>query len=136
MSDREVEEFRLAKNKISIKDVENFHSNAFLKPVRTFQQAFFNYRKIFLFFNYRKIFKEKFFFIRKTKKNEEKFDFFSAEILKELDEQNFTEPTPIQSQMWPLALQGFDVIGIAQTGTGKTLGFLLPIFIHIENQPV
>jgi len=42
----------------------------------------------------------------------------------------------LQSQVWPLALRGHDVIGIAQTGTGKTLAFLLPAFIHIDNQTV
>uniref|UniRef100_A0A915L9V9 Helicase ATP-binding domain-containing protein n=1 Tax=Romanomermis culicivorax TaxID=13658 RepID=A0A915L9V9_ROMCU len=38
--------------------------------------------------------------------------------------------------MWPTVLSGFDVIGIAQTGTGKTLSFLLPIFVHLDNQPI
>ena len=47
----------------------------------------------------------------------------------------FTAPTPIQSQGWPAALGGYDVIGIAQTGSGKTLSFLLPGFIHINAQP-
>ena len=41
--------------------------------------------------------------------------------------QNFAAPTPIQAQALPLALQGRDVVGIAQTGSGKTLGFLLPM---------
>ena len=39
-------------------------------------------------------------------------------------------------QAWPILLKGQDLIGIAQTGTGKTLAFLLPALIHIENQPV
>jgi ATP-dependent RNA helicase DDX43 len=56
--------------------------------------------------------------------------------LKELEKQGFEHPTPIQCQAWPLALQGHDVIGIAQTGTGKTLAFLLPGMIHIEGQTV
>ncbi|CAN8005726.1 unnamed protein product [Ixodes pacificus] len=43
---------------------------------------------------------------------------------------------PLQSQAWPLLLQGHDLIGIAQTGTGKTLAFLLPAMIHIDSQPV
>jgi ATP-dependent RNA helicase DBP3 len=38
----------------------------------------------------------------------------------------FSTPTPIQAQCWPLALGGHDVIGIAETGSGKTLGFVLP----------
>ena len=36
--------------------------------------------------------------------------------------------------MWPLIMKGYNVIGIAQTGTGKTLGFLLPALLHIELQ--
>lgn len=57
------------------------------------------------------------------------------EILEQIEKQGFLQPTPIQCQMWPIALSGHDVIGIAQTGTGKTLGFLLPIFIHLDKQP-
>lgn len=38
-----------------------------------------------------------------------------------INKQNFTEPTPIQAQGWPLALSGKDMVGIAQTGSGKTL---------------
>ncbi|MBN3279778.1 DDX43 helicase, partial [Polyodon spathula] len=48
----------------------------------------------------------------------------------------FQRPTPIQSQAWPIVLQGFDLIGIAQTGTGKTLAYLLPGFIHLDSQPI
>jgi ATP-dependent RNA helicase DDX43 len=58
------------------------------------------------------------------------------EILSELKRAGFTKPSPIQMQGWPVALQGLDLIGVAQTGTGKTLAFLLPAFIHIEGQPV
>ena len=58
------------------------------------------------------------------------------DILSELKRAGFTKPSPIQMQGWPIALQGLDLIGIAQTGTGKTLAFLLPAFIHIEGQPV
>jgi len=38
-----------------------------------------------------------------------------------LQHQNWTQPTPIQAQGWPTALSGHDVVGIAQTGSGKTL---------------
>uniref|UniRef100_A0A2C9L7A0 RNA helicase n=1 Tax=Biomphalaria glabrata TaxID=6526 RepID=A0A2C9L7A0_BIOGL len=58
------------------------------------------------------------------------------EILSEIQKQKFVKPSPIQSQAWPVLLQGKDLIGIAQTGTGKTLAFLLPALIHIDNQPV
>jgi len=49
--------------------------------------------------------------------------------------QGFPRPSPIQAQAWPYLLSGKDLIGIAQTGTGKTLAFLMPIFIHIDGQP-
>lgn len=58
------------------------------------------------------------------------------EILQEIYKQNFTQPSPIQSQAWPILLRGDDMIGIAQTGTGKTLAFLLPALIHIEGQTI
>ena len=49
----------------------------------------------------------------------------------------FFQPSPIQAQAWPYLLSGKDLIGIAQTGTGKTLAFLMPIFIHIgQNFPM
>lgn len=58
------------------------------------------------------------------------------EILKEIYKQGFKKPSPIQSQAWPVLLRGDDLVGIAQTGTGKTLAFLLPALIHIEGQTV
>lgn len=61
------------------------------------------------------------------------FEHF-PEILNEIDKNGFKEPSPIQSQSWPILLQGTDLIGIAQTGTGKTLAYLLPAMIHIDNQ--
>lgn len=58
------------------------------------------------------------------------------EILDEIYKQGFKTPSPIQSQGWPVLLRGEDLIGIAQTGTGKTLAFLLPALIHIDGQTV
>src|SRR3989449_696185 len=49
------------------------------------------------------------------------------ELLKAVAEQGYVEPTPIQAQAIPLVLQGRDVLGGAQTGTGKTAGFALPL---------
>jgi len=49
------------------------------------------------------------------------------ELLRTVAEQGYTEPTPIQAQAIPLVLQGRDVMGAAQTGTGKTAGFTLPL---------
>jgi len=51
----------------------------------------------------------------------------SAEILKALSDQGYVHPTPIQVEAIPVVLQGRDVMGAAQTGTGKTAGFSLPI---------
>ena len=52
----------------------------------------------------------------------------SIEILKALKEAKYTKPTPIQTKTIPLVLQGKDITAAAQTGTGKTAGFLLPLF--------
>ena len=49
------------------------------------------------------------------------------ELLQAVQEAGYTSPTPIQQQAIPLALEGRDLIGLAQTGTGKTAGFTLPI---------
>ncbi|MGS0740700.1 DEAD/DEAH box helicase [Glaciimonas sp. GG7] len=51
----------------------------------------------------------------------------SPEILRALSDQGYVNPTPIQAQAIPIVLQGRDVMGAAQTGTGKTAGFALPI---------
>ncbi|XP_017698882.1 ATP-dependent RNA helicase-like protein DB10 isoform X2 [Phoenix dactylifera] len=44
----------------------------------------------------------------------------------------FSAPTPIQAQSWPIALQSHDIVAIAKTGSGKTLGYLIPGFIHLK----
>ncbi|HEY7657629.1 MAG TPA: DEAD/DEAH box helicase [Burkholderiales bacterium] len=51
----------------------------------------------------------------------------SAELLRAVAEQGYTEPTPIQAQAIPIVLSGRDLLGAAQTGTGKTAGFTLPL---------
>ncbi|MDB5989841.1 MAG: ATP-dependent helicase, partial [Herbaspirillum sp.] len=51
----------------------------------------------------------------------------APEILRALSDQGYVHPTPIQEQAIPIVLQGRDVMGAAQTGTGKTAGFSLPI---------
>lgn len=55
-------------------------------------------------------------------------------ILNEVLKQGFATPTPIQSQGWPMALKGKNMVGISATGSGKTLAFLLPAMIHINAQ--
>ena len=49
------------------------------------------------------------------------------ELLRAVTEQGYTEPTPIQAQAIPVILSGRDLLGAAQTGTGKTAGFTLPL---------
>jgi ATP-dependent RNA helicase RhlE len=59
-------------------------------------------------------------------------DFGLAEpITRALAEEKYVTPTPIQTHTIPIALSGRDVIGIAQTGTGKTAAFALPILHHL-----
>lgn len=55
-----------------------------------------------------------------------------ADILKAVQEAGYTEPTPIQSAAVPLVLAGNDLIGIAQTGTGKTAAFVWPILTKLN----
>ena len=52
-------------------------------------------------------------------------------ILQVLAKLNFTTPTPIQKQSIPIAVEGKDVMGIAQTGTGKTLAFGIPLIQEV-----
>src|SRR5438105_2319855 len=64
-------------------------------------------------------------------------DFGLADpISRALKEENYLTPTPIQAQTIPLALAGRDVVGIAQTGTGKTAAFALPILHCILQQRI
>lgn len=53
-------------------------------------------------------------------------------LLKALDQQGYTHPTPIQQQAIPIVLKGHDLLGVAQTGTGKTAAFALPILQRLE----
>lgn len=69
-----------------------------------------------------------------TTKFEHAFEKF-PDLMGEIKKAGFEKPSPIQSQMWPILLSGQDCIGIAQTGTGKTLAFLLPALIHTDGQP-
>ncbi|PKP43147.1 MAG: DEAD/DEAH box helicase, partial [Bacteroidetes bacterium HGW-Bacteroidetes-12] len=52
-------------------------------------------------------------------------------ILKALEEKGYTIPTPIQTQAIPILLKGKDLLGCAQTGTGKTAAFAIPILQHL-----
>jgi superfamily II DNA/RNA helicase len=52
--------------------------------------------------------------------------------LLQLQAAGFKSPTPIQAQSWPIAMQNRDIVAIAKTGSGKTLGYLIPAFLHLE----
>jgi len=56
-------------------------------------------------------------------------------ILQAIEEQGYTTPTPIQQQAIPVILQGHDILAGAQTGTGKTAGFALPLLQLLQQQP-
>lgn len=55
-------------------------------------------------------------------------------ILKALEAEGYTIPTPIQEQAIPILLQGKDLLGCAQTGTGKTAAFAIPILQHLYHE--
>ena len=55
-------------------------------------------------------------------------------LLKAVKDQNYVNPTAIQEQAIPLILKDNDVLGTAQTGTGKTAAFALPILHHLVNE--
>ncbi len=57
----------------------------------------------------------------------------SADILRAVTEQGYSKPTPIQSQAIPVVLNGRDILAGAQTGTGKTAGFTLPLLELLHN---
>jgi len=57
----------------------------------------------------------------------------SPQILEAIEAQGYSEPTPIQKKSIPIVLDGKDLMGAAQTGTGKTAGFTLPILERLSN---
>jgi ATP-dependent RNA helicase RhlE len=59
----------------------------------------------------------------------------ASPLLKALAEEGYSTPTPIQAQSIPSLIEGRDLLGIAQTGTGKTAAFALPILNRIANDP-
>ena len=59
----------------------------------------------------------------------------APELLRAVADEGYTEPTPIQREAIPLGLDGRDVVGSAQTGTGKTAAFMLPALQRLMTQP-
>lgn len=57
----------------------------------------------------------------------------SAELLRALTEQQYSKPTPIQEQAIPVVLSGTDIMSVAQTGTGKTAAFSLPLLQRLQS---
>ncbi len=58
----------------------------------------------------------------------------SQPLLRAVAEQGYTEPTPVQAQAIPLIVEGRDILAAAQTGTGKTAGFTLPLLERLSQQ--
>jgi ATP-dependent RNA helicase DDX46/PRP5 len=59
---------------------------------------------------------------------------FSDSILTVIEKNGYEKPFPIQSQSIPMISSGRDVIGIAETGSGKTFAYLLPMLKHVAAQ--
>ncbi|KAF3614823.1 hypothetical protein FXO38_35451 [Capsicum annuum] len=64
--------------------------------------------------------------------HEANFSDYCLEVISRL---GFVESTPIQSQEWPMAVKGRDLIAIAEADSGKTLAYLLPTLVHVSAQP-
>jgi ATP-dependent RNA helicase RhlE len=62
------------------------------------------------------------------------FDF-SPSVRQGVRDAGYTTPTPVQAATLPHALKGIDVVGVAQTGTGKTAAFVLPILDYLVKEP-
>ncbi|XP_022948804.1 DEAD-box ATP-dependent RNA helicase 24 isoform X1 [Cucurbita moschata] len=60
---------------------------------------------------------------------------FSPQLMNAIKKQGYEKPTSIQCQAMPIVLSGRDIIGIAKTGSGKTAAFVLPMIVHIMDQP-
>lgn len=71
--------------------------------------------------------------MRNSLSNFDSLDLYEP-LKKSLNEQNYTTPTPIQAQTIPPAIEGKDILGCAQTGTGKTAAFALPILDYIGHE--
>ncbi len=56
----------------------------------------------------------------------------SAPLLQAIEESGYSQPTPIQAKAIPIVLEGYDILAAAQTGTGKTAGFTLPILDYLN----
>ncbi|HEX7031200.1 MAG TPA: DEAD/DEAH box helicase [Gammaproteobacteria bacterium] len=59
----------------------------------------------------------------------------SAALLRAVSEQGYTQPTPVQAQAIPAIIRGGDIMAAAQTGTGKTAGFTLPLLERLNARP-
>lgn len=59
---------------------------------------------------------------------------FDEDLLSGIIKAGYSEPSAIQRQAIPIALEGRDIIGIAKTGSGKTAAFVLPMLVHIMDQ--
>ncbi|KAL8170352.1 hypothetical protein V2J09_022156 [Rumex salicifolius] len=60
---------------------------------------------------------------------------FPTQLMNAIAKQGYEKPTTIQCQALPIVLSGRDIIGIAKTGSGKTASFVLPMIVHIMDQP-
>ena len=74
---------------------------------------------------------------QRTSEERKSFEAFGLrpEILRAVAEKNYTTPTPIQEKAIPFVLEGKDLLGCAQTGTGKTAAFALPILHRLQETP-
>ena len=61
---------------------------------------------------------------------------FGPRLMRTIEKVGFERPTAIQAQALPVVLSGRDVIGVAKTGSGKTMAFVWPMLVHIKDQVI
>lgn len=78
------------------------------------------------------------YFYNQINQNTMSFSSFglSPDLLDSLTNKNYAEPYPVQKEVIPAVLKGLDVLGIAPTGSGKTLGYVLPLLMNLSGKSI
>ena len=135
----DADESSVKTKKVSVAEIDDDDENAPRRRTRSMSEGEVSFNKMLSAEEYRK--QHKISVVGKPGKDETVYEPhaplltfadcpFASTIKRSLECAGFTTPTPTQAQAWPIALAGRDIITVAKTGSGKTIGFLLPAY-HI-----